>query len=411
MRRRTLLAAQRWPPPSPPPSGARGRIHRRLRLYRPAPRLGLEPVACRRRRRTRATAGRAAGRGTLPAREHGLWKRAGRCRNACLRARTEWADWRRRRHRVLHCLRQRPVPAHGGAAVCRIPFRQASLLPLKERPGRLGSQNALIHEGHYVNGVAAGLSTRTNRLGFVAGLPLGAVLLNVNAFLLGARRTNPQARVHVTFTGGWENATRDAAATNALIDAGCDVVTCHLDAPAPVIATAESRGVRSCGHAFDQAPLAPRGYITGADYHWTAMFRGFVERDLPRRQCPARLRHRWLRQELRALESVRRRCQPGGDRGGHARHRRDEGRPADLHRTARRQPGSASPRGRHHARRHGRSPPAHRLSARRSRRLAPLIASLMQTHSVCDGILFHRCIRVAEWPVLRRKMHRAMSEL
>lgn len=158
-----------------------------------------------------------------------------------------------------------------------IPFRQASLLTLKERPGRLGSQNALIHEGHYVNGVAAGLSTRTNRLGFVAGLPLGAVLLNVNAFLLGARRTNPQARVHVTFTGGWEDATRDAAATNALIDAGCDVVTCHLDAPAPVIATAESRGVRSCGHAFDQAPLAPRGYITGADYHWTAMFRGFVE--------------------------------------------------------------------------------------------------------------------------------------
>jgi basic membrane protein A len=156
-------------------------------------------------------------------------------------------------------------------------FRQASLLPLPERPGRLGSQNALIHQGHYVNGVAAGLSTRSNRLGFVAGLPLGSVLLNVNAFLLGARRTNPQARVHVTFTGGWEDATRDAAATNALIDAGCDVITCHLDAPAPVIATAESRGVRSCGHAFNQAPLAPRGYITGADYHWTAMFRGFVE--------------------------------------------------------------------------------------------------------------------------------------
>ena len=158
-----------------------------------------------------------------------------------------------------------------------IAFRQASLLPLKERPDRLGSQNALIHQGHYVNGVAAGLSTRSNRLGFVAGLPLGAVLLNVNAFLLGARRTNPQARVHVTFTGGWEDATRDAAATNALIDVGCDVITCHLDAPAPVIATAESRGVRSCGHAFDQAPLAPRGYITGAEYHWTAMFRGLVE--------------------------------------------------------------------------------------------------------------------------------------
>jgi simple sugar transport system substrate-binding protein len=44
-----------------------------------------------------------------------------------------------------------------------------------------------------------------------------------------------------------------------------------------VIATAEARGARTCGHAFDQAPLAPRGYVTGADYHWSDMFTGFVE--------------------------------------------------------------------------------------------------------------------------------------
>lgn len=167
---------------------------------------------------------------------------------------------------------QAAAQRHPGVA-----FRQASLSALQKMPANLGSQNALINQGHYVNGVAAGLSTRTNRLGFVAGLPFAAVLLNVNSFLLGARRTNPQARVHVTFTGGWEDAARDSAATKALIDAGCDVIGCHLDAPAPVIATAESLGARTCGHAFDQAPLAPRGYITGADYHWTAMFQGLVE--------------------------------------------------------------------------------------------------------------------------------------
>ncbi len=158
-----------------------------------------------------------------------------------------------------------------------VAFRQASLLALRKEQANLGSQNALINQGHFVNGVAAGLSTLSNRLGFVAGLPCPAVLLNANSFLLGARRSNPQARVHVTFTGGWEDATRDAAATSALIDAGCDVIGCHLDAPAPVIAAAESRGVKSCGHAFDQSPLAPKGYITGADYHWTAMFRGFLD--------------------------------------------------------------------------------------------------------------------------------------
>jgi basic membrane protein A len=57
-------------------------------------------------------------------------------------------------------------------------------------PLNVGSQNALINQGHYVNGVAAGLCTRTGKLGFVAGMPFGAVLLNVNSFLMGARQTN-----------------------------------------------------------------------------------------------------------------------------------------------------------------------------------------------------------------------------
>ncbi|HYJ59804.1 MAG TPA: BMP family ABC transporter substrate-binding protein [Methyloceanibacter sp.] len=158
-----------------------------------------------------------------------------------------------------------------------VAFRQASALANAANPRNVGSQNALINQGHYVNGVAAGLSTTTNKLGFVAGMPFGTVLLNVNSFLLGSRQGNPAATVRVIFTGGWEDEARDAAATNTLVDAGCDVITCHLDAPKVVVETAERRGVKTCGHAFDQDPLAPKGYITGADYNWTEMFEKFVE--------------------------------------------------------------------------------------------------------------------------------------
>ena len=157
-----------------------------------------------------------------------------------------------------------------------VAFRQASLLGEPNNPPNAGSQNALINQGHYVNGVAAGLCTRTNKLGFVAGMPFGAVLLNVNSFLLGSRRTNPDATVRVVFTGGWEDETHDAAATNALVDSGCDVIGCHLDDPKVAIETAERRGVKTCGHAFNQGPLAPKGYITGADYKWMGMFQEFV---------------------------------------------------------------------------------------------------------------------------------------
>ena len=74
--------------------------------------------------------------------------------------------------------------------------------------------------------------------------------------------------MQVIFTGDWSMPVREAEATNALVDAGCDVITCHVDCPKIVIETAEKRGVKTCGHNASQAPLAPKGFITGAEYKW-----------------------------------------------------------------------------------------------------------------------------------------------
>ena len=94
------------------------------------------------------------------------------------------------------------------------------------------------------------------------------MLRNINSFLLGASKINPNATVQVIFTGDWSLPVREAEATNALVDAGCDVITCHVDSPKVVIETAEGRGVKTCGHNASQAPLAPKGFITGAEYKW-----------------------------------------------------------------------------------------------------------------------------------------------
>ena len=176
-------------------------------------------------------------------------------------------------------------------------FRQASALASSDYPQNVGSQNALIYQGHYVNGVAAGLCTTTNQLGFVAGMPFGPVLLNVNSFLLGCRQTNPEATVRVIFTGGWEDAAHDAAATNALVDAGCDVIACHLDAPRVVIETAEGRGVKTCGHAFDQAQARAQGLHHRRRLQLDRHVRD-VHRDAAEGRNPAELRHRRIRQGL-----------------------------------------------------------------------------------------------------------------
>lgn len=66
---------------------------------------------------------------------------------------------------------------------------------------------------------------------------------------------------------------REAEAANALIDAGCDVIGCHVDSPKVVIETAEGRGVKTCGHNADCSPLAPKGFITGAESKWETTYK------------------------------------------------------------------------------------------------------------------------------------------
>ena len=158
-----------------------------------------------------------------------------------------------------------------------VQFRHAAPLWNKETdPKNAGSYFGYLNQAHYVDGVAAGLCTKTNKLGFVAAKPIAIVLSNINSFLLGARSVNPNATVRVIFTGDWSMPVREAESTNALVDAGCDVITCHVDGPKVVIETAEKRGVMSCGHNASQAPLAPKGFITGAEYKWITIYKGYA---------------------------------------------------------------------------------------------------------------------------------------
>ena len=158
-----------------------------------------------------------------------------------------------------------------------VEFRHAAPLWSKDKdPKNAGSYFGYLNQGHYVDGVAAGLCTKKNKIGFVAAKPIASVLSNINSVLLGARSTNPDATVQVIFTGDWSMPVREAEAANALVDAGCDVVTCHVDGPKVVIETAEKRGVMSCGHNASQAPLAPKGFITGAEYKWITIYKGYA---------------------------------------------------------------------------------------------------------------------------------------
>ena len=158
-----------------------------------------------------------------------------------------------------------------------VAFRHAAPLWDKDKdPKNAGSYFAFQDQAHFIDGVAAGVASKSGKLGFVAAKPIGVVLRNINSFLTGARTVNPAATVQVIFTGEWSMPVREAEATNALVDAGCDLITCHVDGPKVVIQTAEGRGVKTCGHNASQAPLAPKGFVTGAEYKWETIYKQYA---------------------------------------------------------------------------------------------------------------------------------------
>jgi basic membrane protein A and related proteins len=44
-----------------------------------------------------------------------------------------------------------------------------------------------------------------------------------------------------------------------------------------VIQTAETRGIYSCGYHASQAPIAPKGYLTGAEWDWSNVYGMYVK--------------------------------------------------------------------------------------------------------------------------------------
>src|SRR6478735_6371414 len=160
----------------------------------------------------------------------------------------------------------------------KVEFRHpTSLWQADKHPANAGGYFCYLDQGHYVNGIAAGLSTKSNKIGYIAAKPIPLVLRNVNSFMLGARKVNPNATVQLIVTGDWALPVREAEAANALVDGGCDVIACHIDSPKVVIETAEKRGVKSCGHNANQANLAPKGFITGAELKWGTIYKSFAE--------------------------------------------------------------------------------------------------------------------------------------
>ena len=195
-----------------------------------------------------------------------------------------------------------------------IQFRHAAPLWSEETdPKNAGSYFGYMDQAHYVDGIAAGLCTKSNKVGFVAAKPIAMVLRNLNSFTLGVKKSNPNATVQVIFTGEWSAARARGGGRQRA--GGCRLRRAHLPCRQP---EGGDRDRRTARHQVlrPQRLAGPAGAERlyhrrriQVDHHLQAVrLRPFG------RQDPAELHRRRLRQGLRPEHGLWRRRHARGDR-------------------------------------------------------------------------------------------------
>jgi len=81
-----------------------------------------------------------------------------------------------------------------------------------------------IQEPAYLTGMIAGGMTKTNKIGMVGGFPIPEVNRLMNAFMAGAKETNPKVEFSVSFINSWFDPPKAKEAAFAMIDKGADVM-------------------------------------------------------------------------------------------------------------------------------------------------------------------------------------------
>ena len=134
-----------------------------------------------------------------------------------------------------------------------------------------------IYQARYLSGIAAGyksLALKNDNIGYVSawGVEYAETCSGINAFAMGARSVNPNAKIHVYEISTWGDQEKERQAAQVLIDTyKCCVIGQHCDSAQPQI-VANEKGVFGCGYNSDMTKEAPKAHLTAAVWNWSAYY-------------------------------------------------------------------------------------------------------------------------------------------
>ena len=131
--------------------------------------------------------------------------------------------------------------------------------------------NARFYEGRAVCGYIAGKMTKTNKIGYIGSFPIPEVVQGIDSSFVNARKANPKVEIAVVMISTWFDPAKEADATKALLDQGCDVVLAHTDSTAPLPAL-KAAGKFGFGQSSDMAEFAPAPRLSSIIDNWAPYY-------------------------------------------------------------------------------------------------------------------------------------------
>lgn len=136
-----------------------------------------------------------------------------------------------------------------------------------QRAANVGTYTGRFEESRYLTGMIAGKMTKSNIIGFIGASPTPQVIRGIGAFTLGARLTNPKAKVQVAWIQTLYDPTKEHEAAVSLVNSGADILAQHTDSAA-ILQLAEEKGIYAFGYNTDMSKFAPKAHLASPISQW-----------------------------------------------------------------------------------------------------------------------------------------------
>jgi basic membrane protein A len=133
-------------------------------------------------------------------------------------------------------------------------------------------------EAGYVTGVLAAKLTKVKVIGLVGPVDAGDAKLHVDGFLAGAKATDPDVKVNVSFTGSFGDTALAAEAANTHLAAGADVLTGSSQQVVGAIGVAKGKSIPWIGVQADQSSADPDTVVCSAIYDWKQLLKDMISK-------------------------------------------------------------------------------------------------------------------------------------